>query len=74
MNVFRQQGEPIYYMTGYPITQQWLGGPQQISVNTPSGCTTGAAGCVTTQQEVIGYTDGGIDSVTLQNTLKYTDL
>jgi hypothetical protein len=46
-------------MTGYIITQQWLGGPQQISVNTPSGCTTGAAGCVTTQQEVIGYTDSG---------------
>jgi len=44
-------------MTGYPITQQWLGGQQTISVNTPSGCTTGAAGCVTTQQEVIGYTD-----------------
>jgi len=46
-------------MTGIPITQSWLGGRQEVSINTPSGCTTGAAGCVTTQQEVIGYTAGG---------------
>jgi len=44
---------------GYNIHQDYLGGPQTIDVNTPAGCTTGAAGCVTTQQEVIGFTDGG---------------
>jgi hypothetical protein len=44
---------------GYNINQDYLGGPQTISVNTPSGCTTGAAGCVTTEQEVIGFTDSG---------------
>jgi hypothetical protein len=29
-----------------------------VNVNTPTGCTTGAAGCTTSKQEVIGYADG----------------
>ncbi len=30
-----------------------------VNVNTPTGCTTGAPGCTTTKQEIIGYTSGG---------------
>jgi hypothetical protein len=29
-----------------------------VNVNTPTGCTTGAAGCTTVKQEIIGYQDG----------------
>ena len=30
-----------------------------VNVNSPTGCTTGSAGCTTTKQEIIGYTSGG---------------
>jgi hypothetical protein len=46
-------------MTGYQITQQWLGGPQYITVHTPAGCDPAVPPCTVTEQEVIGYTSGG---------------
>ncbi len=46
-------------MTGYEITQQWLGGPQYLTVYTPAGCDPAVPPCTVTQQEVIGYTAGG---------------
>ena len=59
MNVFRQQGEQELPMTVYQITQQWLGGPQYLTVHTPAGCDPAVPPCTVTQQEVIGYTSGG---------------
>ena len=46
-------------MTGYQITQQWLGGPQYITVHPPAGCDPAVPPCTVTEQEVIGYTSGG---------------
>jgi len=45
-------------MTGYQITQQWLGGPQYITVHTPAGCDPAVPPCTVTEQEVIGYSNG----------------
>ena len=49
-------------MSGYNITcDPGALGMQTcyVNVNTPTGCTTGAPGCTTTKQEIIGYTSGG---------------
>ncbi len=46
-------------MTGYNIQQDYLGGPQYITVHTPAGCDPAVPPCSVTQQEVIGYTSGG---------------
>ena len=45
-------------MTGYQITQQWLGGPQMLIVHTPAGCDPAVPPCVVTEQEIIGYSNG----------------
>ena len=46
-------------MVGYQITQDYLGGPQMLTVHTPAGCDPAVPPCTVTQQEVIGYTSGG---------------